>query len=98
MYAIKTEIGDPQMASFEFMHQKTMYGGKKIAAGNTIYLFASENEGGVGLVAKGVVISATETPRRSDVERQTPRVSIAVRRTALAQRRLGRGELKPYNQ
>ena len=36
-------------------------------------------------------------PRRlSGVERQTPRVSIAVRRTALVKHRLGRAELKPF--
>ena len=29
--------------------------------------------------------------------RQTPRVSISVRRTALARRRLGRNELKPFS-
>ena len=30
------------------------------------------------------------------IERQTPRVSIAVTRTAGAKRRLGRAELKPF--
>lgn len=97
MYAIKAEILDPRASTFEFPHQKTMYGGKKVAAGDTIYLFASENEGGAGLVARGVVVSATATPKRVDVERQTPRVSIRVRRTALAKRGLGRKELKPHS-
>lgn len=96
MYAIKSEISDAESALFEFAHHKTMYGGKKIAAGDTIYLFASENEGGAGLVAKGIVVSATATPRRSGVERWTPRVSITVRRTALAKRALGRRELGPF--
>jgi hypothetical protein len=96
VYAIKAEITDPQAASFEFAAQKTMYGGKLIAAGDVIYLFASENEGGAGLVARGVVTAAGPTPRRPGVERQTPRVSITVRRTALAKRRLGRAELKPF--
>ncbi len=98
MYAIKAEITDPKASVFEFEHQKTMYGGKKIAAGETIYLFASENEGGTGLVARGLVLAAAATPRRREVERQTPRVSITVRRTGLAKRRLGRPELKPYAQ
>lgn len=97
VYAIKAEITDPQAASFEFAAQKTMYGGKLIAAGDVIYLFASENEGGPGLVARGVVTAAEPTPRRPGVERQTPRVSITVRRTALAKRRLGRAELKPFS-
>lgn len=45
-FAIKAEIRDPQARSFTFTAQKTMYGGKKIAAGDTIFIFASENEGG----------------------------------------------------
>lgn len=96
-YAIKVEIPDAQADTFTFSDQKTMYGGKRIAAGDTLYLFASENEGGPGLVARGVVTSARATPRKPGVERQTPRVSLAVRRTALAKRRLGRGELKPFS-
>lgn len=73
-----------------------MYGGRRIAVGDVIYLFASENEGGAGLVARGVVTAAQATPQMPDVERQTPRVSISVKRTALAQCRLGRAELKPF--
>lgn len=95
-YAIKAEISDPVASVFEFLHQKTMYRGKEIASGDTIYLFASENEDGTGLVAKGVVLSATPTPKRPDLKRQTPRVSISVRRTAATRRRLGRSELKPH--
>jgi hypothetical protein len=35
-----------------------MYGGKTVSKGDTIYIFASENEGGQGLIARGVVTSA----------------------------------------
>ena len=45
----------------------------------------------------GVVTAATATPRRPGLERQTPRVSIAVRRTAVAKRQLGRAQLKPFS-
>lgn len=96
-YAIKTEIRDPRARTFSFKSQKTMYGGKLIARGDLIYLFASENEGGKGLVARGVVTSAEPTPRIPGVERQTPRVSIAVRRTGLSTRPLGRTELRPFS-
>jgi len=58
MYAIKTEIANTRARTFTFAAQKTMYGGKNIAAGDTVYLFASENEGGAGLVAMGVVTAA----------------------------------------
>jgi len=95
-FLLKAAIADPQAESFSFPGQKTMYGGKLIAAGDTVFLFASENEGGAGLVAMGIVTSAQAVARAPGVARQTPRVSVAVRRTALAKRRLGRGELKPF--
>jgi hypothetical protein len=96
MFAIKACIPDPQAEQFEFAAQKTMYDGKRIAVGDVIYLFASENEGGAGLVARGIVTSAQATLRLAGVQRQTPRVSITVKRNALAKRRLGRTELKPF--
>ena len=45
-FAIKAEISDPQAETFAFRKQKTMYGGKYIAEGDRIFVFASENEGG----------------------------------------------------
>ena len=98
MYAIKTEISDTKAETWVFDRQKTMYGGKRIAEGDTIFVFASENEGGPGLIATGLVMSAEPIPRRKGVERQTPRVSIVVKRTASAKRRLGRDELKPFKE
>ena len=95
-YAIKTEIQNVRAKTFVFEAQKTMYGGKRISTGDAIFIFASENEGGSGLIARGVVTSSKATPRKRGVERQTPRVSITVKRTALASKRLGRSELKPF--
>ena len=97
MFAIKAEVSDPRAETFVFSAQKTMYGGKRIAKGDTIFVFASENEGGSGLVASGVVTSAKAIARIRGVARQTPRVSITLRRTALAKQRLGRSELKPFS-
>jgi len=97
VFAIKAEVGDPGATTFVFSEQKTMYGGKHIAKGDTIFVFASENEGGPGLVATGIVTSAEAIPKRRGVARQTPRVNITVRRTALAIRRLGRSELKRFS-
>jgi hypothetical protein len=96
MFAIKAEINNPQTKTFAFKAQKTMYGGKHIAKGDTIFLFASENEGGPGLISRGIVTSAEAVPKKRGIARQTPRVSIIVKRTALAKRRLGRSELKPF--
>jgi hypothetical protein len=96
-YAIKVEVRDPKAREFAFERQKTMYGGKRIAVGDEIFVFSSENEGGPGLIAAGVVTAAKAVPRTAGIERQTPCVSIAVRRVALAARRLGRAELKPFS-
>jgi hypothetical protein len=96
VFAIKAEVPDPRARTFEFRAQKTMYGGKHIAAGNTIFVFASENEGGPGLVARGVVTSANAIPKKRGIERQTPRVSVTIRRVALAKRNLGRSELRRF--
>lgn len=95
-FAIKAEVSDPRAKAFAFTAQKTMYGGKEIAAGDTVYVFASENEGGAGLIARGVVTSAAAVPKKKGLARQTPRVSVAIRRTARAKRPLGRSALKPF--
>src|SRR5512143_1976898 len=96
-FAIKAEITDPRAKTVAFRAQKTMYGGKHIANGDTIFVFASENEGGPALVASGGVTSATAIARKRGVAPQRPRVSITVGRTALAKRGLGRSELKPFS-
>lgn len=96
-FAIKTEVSDPAAKRLVFIAQKTMYGGKGIAVGDLVFVFASENEGGAGLVSRGVVMASDAIARKPGVERQTPRVSIAVRVTGLVRRRLGRAELKPFS-
>jgi len=93
-YVIKAEVDDPGAKTFVFTAQKTMYGGKHISCGETVFIFASENEGGQGLVACGVVTAADAVARKRGIARQTPRVSISVRRTARAKRRL----LSPGNE
>jgi len=95
-FAIKAEVCDPRAKTFAFTAQKTMYGGKQIAEGDAVFVFASENEGGQGLVARGVVTSAEAIAKKRGIARQTPRLSISIRRTALAKRQLGRSELKPF--
>ncbi len=93
-YAIKAEIRDSLAETLVFTAQKTMYGGKHVAVGDTIFIFASESEGGQGLIARGLVTAARALPRAPGVARQTPRVTLAIRRTALARRPLGRRELR----
>ena len=53
-FAIKAEVVDPAAKTFVFAAQKTMYDGEHIAAGDRVFVFASENEGGQGLVAMGI--------------------------------------------
>ena len=95
-FAIKPAVSDPQAKTFAFTAQKTMYDGKQIAEGDTIFVFASENEGGQGLISRGVVTAAEAIAKKRGIPQQTPRVSITIRRTALTKRRLGRSELKPF--
>jgi hypothetical protein len=97
IFAIKAEVSDPGAETFAFNAQKTMYGGKHIAVGDTIFIFASENEGGPGLIASGIVISANAIAKKPGVARQTPLVSISIRRAALVKRHLGRNELKQFS-
>ena len=93
-FAIKAEVRDPRTRTFAFTAQKTMYGGKHIAEGDTVFVFASENEGGQGLIARGVVTSAEATPRKRGIapanaprehHRQTYRAREAAAGAARAQ-------------
>src|SRR3954469_21348456 len=95
-FAIKAAVSDLRARTFAFTAQKSMYGGKHIARGDPIFIFASENEGGAGLIASGIVTSAEAIVKKRGLARQTPRVSITVKRTAMAKRRLGRSELKHF--
>jgi len=96
-FAIKAKVTDPLAETFAFDAQKTMYGGKRVAKGDMIFVFASENEGGPGLIASGAVTSSKPIPKKRGIARQTPRVSITIKRSALAKRRLGRSELKLFS-
>src|SRR5881396_547448 len=96
-FAIKAEVSDPGAEAFAFSGQKTMYGGKQITKGDAIFVFASENEGGPGLIASGDVTSAKAIAKKRGIARQTPRVSVTIRRTALAKRHLGRSEFKLFS-
>jgi hypothetical protein len=93
-FAIKAEVRDPKAKTFAFTAQKTMYGGKHIAEGDTVFMFASENAGGQGLIARGAVTSVEAIAKKRGIARQTPRVSISITCTGLAKRPLGRRELK----
>ena len=95
-YAIKAEVRDRRAKTFAFAAQKTKDGGKHIAEGDRVFVFASENEGGEGLIAEAVVTSAEAIAKTRGVAREKPRVSIEVRRIALASRPLGRRELKAF--
>lgn len=95
-FAIKAAIDDARAKTFVLSAQKTMYGGKHIAAGDQVFLFASETDGGNGLIARGVVTAAEPIAKKRGIARQTPRVSVTIKRTALAKQLLGRDDLKPF--
>lgn len=94
---IKAKVSDPEATSYVFTAAKTMYGGKKISRGDTVFVFASDHEGGQGLIARGVVTSAQAVAKVPGVARQTPRVSITIRKTGRATKRLGRAELRRFS-
>ena len=95
-FAIKAEILDPRARMFAFPAQKTMYGAKHIVEGDTIFVLASENDGGQGLIARGVIVSAEAVPKKRGLARQTPRVSVVIRRTGLVKHPLLRGDLEGF--
>jgi hypothetical protein len=68
--------------------EKTMWRGNQIGAGDDVFIFAAEHNGGRGLYARRVVI---ETGRGVG-----SRVGLTVKRTATATRSLGRRDLRPF--
>jgi hypothetical protein len=64
-FVIKAEVRNSNIEKFEFNASKKMYGGKQIAKGDMIFIFASENEGGPDLIAGGVVEGYSSVGRAS---------------------------------
>ncbi len=96
-FAVRGRIADTGSGVFTFPEHKTMYGGRHIAEGDTVFVFSDGKESGEGLVACAIVTSALAIPKKPGIARQTPRVSVSLERTALVKRRLGRGELRPFS-
>jgi hypothetical protein len=57
----------------------------------------ARTEGGIGLIASGVVTFVKAIAKKRGIARQTPRVSITIRRTAIAKRRPGRSALRLFS-
>lgn len=96
-FAIKAAIDDPDLESFVFANQKTMYGGKTVKVGDRVFVFASEADGGNGLIAEGEIASVKATPKKPGVLRQTPRVSVIIHVKRRAKKSLGRTQLKAFS-
>jgi hypothetical protein len=96
MFAIKAQIRDPSAKTFEFSAEDDVRR-QAHRQGDTIFVFDSENEGGSGHRERHRHLGHSRR-EETGIARQTPRVSIAVKRTALAKRRLERSELKPYSE
>ena len=45
-YAIKAKVRDPGARTFAFRAHRTMYGGRHIAEGDVLFVFADEKTGG----------------------------------------------------
>ncbi len=93
-FAIKAEVSDPWKETFAFSAQKTMYGGTHIAK----HLRLRERERRRARSHREWRRHLGQSDRKkSGIARQTPRVSITIRHTAFAKRRLGRSELKFFS-
>lgn len=91
---IKARVDDPGAAAWTFLQHTAMYGGKRLAVGDTVIVLASEHEGGSGLLAKGRVAKVQAVPPRPGLARQTPRVDVQVQRGASARHSLSRADLR----
>lgn len=91
-FVAKAEIGDVGDV-VRLPGQKTMYGGKKIVAGDEVFLFSDEARGGVGLVARCEVTAAVRLPTAPGL---VPLVDVELRVVGRAVRRLGRAELRGF--
>ncbi|CAN5577917.1 hypothetical protein BH10ACT1_BH10ACT1_32630 [soil metagenome] len=89
-FAVKADVGGDRGARSLSFDEKTMYRGWEVRSGDDIYVFDSENQGGSGLCARGVVTSYEKGA--------ATRVLIEVRPTATARRPLGRAELAPFRE
>jgi hypothetical protein len=69
-------------------HEKTMWRGKDIRAGDEVFVFAAEHNGGRGLYARAVVTEA--------VRGAGSRVHLTATRTGAATRPIGRADLRPF--
>lgn len=88
-FAVKAKVGAPlSVGSTITVLEKAMYGGWKVAAGEAIFVFDSDHQGGSGLCARGVVTSVERAPEHRW------KAEILVEGTP--SRPLGRTELRPY--
>ena len=95
-FAIKAPVADPGAAEFRFEECKTMYGGRTVTIGDTVFIFARESAAGDGLVALAIVTATNPTARALGVARQTPRVSLTLRRMASAPGPLRRADVQSF--
>jgi hypothetical protein len=87
-FVVKAALGSEARTELFSFNERTMYRGKDIRVYDEIFVFSSENQGGNGLCAKGVVTSVDRGPGN--------RLTMEVRPVATARRNLGRRELKPF--
>ena len=86
-YAVKAVLGRQVPPVLVLERQKTMYGGKGVAAGDRVFVF----DRALGLVAWGLVEAAALLPREG-----VPRVSVTLRRQGQVVRVFGRAEVKGF--
>ncbi len=92
-FVVKADFPYPPPELIDVPAQKTMYGGKVIAADDRIYLFADRGSQRTGLIARGAVVHSKALAKTAGLARQTPRVDLTIRLDALSARLLAREQL-----
>jgi len=92
-YVLTAESAAPSTEGVvAFLAHKTMYGGRRIAPGDRVFLFVRGRDG-AALTGRAIVLTASPDPLLPNVERQTPRVSVTLRIEAQALRSLSRTDV-----
>lgn len=88
-FVVKSAVGGPlTVGSTVTVVEKAMYGGWAVAAGEDVFVFDSDHQGGAGLCARGVITSVERAAEH--------RWKAQIRVEARARHPLGREELRPY--
>ena len=92
MFVIKAEVSDPWGGNVRVQRSQDDVWRQAHCQKRSDLCLCKRERGGPGLIASGVITSAKVIANKREIARQTPRVSVTVRRIALARQGLGQSE------